>query len=615
MCGIVGSINFHLNTQAILDKMLHRGPDTQNGIQQNNVSLYHLRLSILDVTGGGQPMIHNDRYLIIFNGEIYNHLELRKQFSLQAKTNSDTETLLLLYEKMGISFLNYLDGMFAFCIYDKQTQKLIIARDRAGKKPLYFWSHKDKFLFASELNCMREILPNLEIETDNIYAYLRFGFMYKKATPYKKVEELQGGTYLIVDVNTLSKQQVVWWNIHDFYKQNKRDTFQEALQKVDSFLHLAVKRRLESSDLEVGTFLSGGIDSGLITAIASKYNPSLKSFTINFPGAYNEAPLAKLVATKYQTQHKEIAIDFTSLNNDIENIIYNYGEPFFDSSAIPSYYVSQAAKKHVTVILNGDGADELFGGYRRYVPFSKFDFFTSTNAIQKTASFFKLMIPIPNDKKSKINYLYRLLSLGSKSALNVYLSSTSDIFEEYEDQLLNTNSRFLDEPLKKFEEITNTSLSGLKKIMNLDFDLILQCCLLVKIDIATMTNSLEGRSPFLSKEILEYAPSMDDKYKINGRTTKYLLRELAKKYLPSELIHQPKRGFEIPLKEWVNDTLKEKIIDVLCASNTFHQQFVNLKFTKKLLENKVHISDEKRAKMIWALFCLEVWHKKNYSNA
>lgn len=610
MCGIAGSVNFNLSNSAVKTSMLHRGPDEQGDYITGNINFYHLRLSILDIACGKQPMHLDDRYTIIFNGEIYNHNELRSQFNLTGKTSSDTETLLLLYQKFGTEFLKYLDGMFAFAIHDKEKNIVFIARDRAGKKPLYFYNDNKKLVFASELNCLKALLP-LQLEQNNFYHYLRLGTFYREFTPYKNVTELQAGSFLTIDCDTLQIEQTRWWNIHDFYLQENNDGFERSLDAVDSMLHTSVKRRLESSDLEVGCFLSGGIDSGLATAIASEYKHNLKTFTVSFNGEYNEAPLAKLVAEKYHTQHTEINISFDNLNNDLEKILTNYGEPFFDSSAIPSYYVSREAKKYLTVIINGDGADELFGGYRRYVPFSKYDFFKKNSLVKGGATFIKKLLPPSDNKKSKYNYLYRLASLASKSNLDIYLSAGVDIFEDHENNII-ANYDYLETIKQDFDKIAGSKLSGLKKIMNMDFDTNLFSDLLVKMDIATMANSLEGRSPFLSKEILEYVPSMNDKYKINGGTTKYLLRNLAKKYLPQELINQPKRGFEIPLKDWVNGQLKNMMNDYISSSTSLNKTIISTKFVQDLLSNKIKISQEKRAKILWTIFSMEVWYKKVY---
>ena len=612
MCGIAGSINYKLPYDIINKKMIHRGPDEQNGIEENNVDLYHLRLSILDVDGGKQPMALDKRYTTIFNGEIYNHTELRKQFGLNCKTSSDTETLLLLYRKFGTEFLQYLEGMFVFAILDNIENTLFIARDRAGKKPLYYYNDNTKFVFASELNCLKGILP-LQINVDNFYHYTRLGTFYRNFTPYKNVTELAGGSFLLINTKNLDLKETRWWNINDFYLKANNDIFEESKEKVDSYLTQAVKRRIESSDLEVGCFLSGGIDSGLTTAIGSQFTNKLKTFTVAFDGAYNEAPLAKLVADRYKTHHTEINISFDNLKNDVEDILTNYGEPFFDSSAIPSYYVSKEAKKHLTVIINGDGADELFGGYRRYVPFAQYDFFKNNAGLKRGASILKNLLPQPNDKKSKYNYLYRLTSLASKSNLEIYLSAGVDIMEDYESNIIQPSFNYLETIKNDFNVIAdNKHLSGLQKIMNMDFDGNLFSDLLVKMDIATMANSLEGRSPFMCKELLEYVPSMSDKFKIKGTTTKYLLRDLAKKYLPEELINQPKRGFEIPLKKWVDAELRDIIFDYVGAPNAFCNQFFKKDFIQRLLNNSIKIPSEKRAKILWMLFSMEVWYKKCY---
>ena len=611
MCGIAGSINFKLSYQQVNNKMLHRGPDEQNGFTADNVDLYHLRLSIVDIAGGKQPMQLENRYTIIFNGEIYNHNEIRSTLGLRGNTASDTETLLLLYRKMGADMLNLLDGMFVFVIYDQQEKKLFIARDRAGKKPLYYYQDADKIVFASELNCLKGSLP-LQMNEANFYHYLRLGSFYKQLTPYKNVTELNAGSFLIIDCSTLELREKRWWNINEFYKQNSNDNFESALEKTDQLLNAGVKRRLESSDLEVGSFLSGGIDSGLVTAIASRYTNKLKTFTVSFAGEYDEAPLAKLVADKYKTNHTEIKISFGNLQQDVEKIIANYGEPFFDSSAIPSYYVSAEARKHLTVILNGDGADELFGGYRRYVPFAQYDFFKANAMVKNTAGLAKKLLPITDNKKSRYNYLYRLTSLASKNNLEIYLSAGVDIFEDYEQNMLNAPASYLQLLQDDFNELAGADMSGLKKIMNIDFDVNLFSDLLVKMDIATMSNSLEGRSPFLCKELLEYIPGINDNYKIKGSTTKYLLRQLAKKYLPEQLINQPKRGFEIPLKNWVNHELKEIIYDYLGSNNALSRQFVKPAFIQSLLDNTIKIAAEKRAKILWTLFSMEVWYKNIY---
>ncbi len=608
MCGLAGSVNFPLNISRLTKDLWHRGPDEQSTFSEGNLVLHHHRLSILDVTGGKQPM-HYEHLTIIFNGEIYNHLEVREKLKLNCKTSSDTETILQSYYKLQEKCLDEFDGMFAFVIYDRVKNSLFIARDRAGKKPFYYYSNKEQFVFTSELNALKNQV-NLQVDKNNIGQFLRYGAFHHTATPYQQVQELPPAHYAYVHLPTGKVETSRWWSIRNFYEKEQQADKEAALNRVDQLLHKAVRRRIESSDLEVGSFLSGGIDSGLVTAIASEYNSKLKTFTVSFTGSYDEAPLARLVAQKYKTDHTEIRINFDALQTDIEGILANYGEPFYDDSAIPSYYVSKEARKHLTVILNGDGSDELFGGYRRYVPFARYDFFNKSGLVTALARAAKAILPITHNKQSKLNYLYRLADLASQKGTDVYLSSTTDIFSGFYHHLMPTDQDVLFYLSQELELLKQGSFSGLQKIMQMDFNAILPDILLVKMDIATMASSLEGRSPFLSKEMMEYAATMGDRLKISGSTTKYLLRQLAVKYLPDELVNQPKRGFEVPLKQWVDNELKEIIFSYLEPSGSYSNNFVDRKFIRELLERKIKVSDEKRAKMLYTLFALNVWYAK-----
>jgi asparagine synthase (glutamine-hydrolysing) len=597
MCGIAGVINYHkYNLEKAKESLVHRGPDEQEIFKRENIALVHTRLSIQDISSGHQPFHYGD-YSIIFNGEIYNHLELRNSLEeFEFKTTSDTETLLYLYIKYKEKCLEMLDGMFAFAVVDFATNNLFISRDRVGKKPLYLYRDEDSLLFASELNAIKAGIGRLQIDEDNIYSYLRTGFFYDKYTPYKNVEEIDAGSFYTIDIETLQIKKSRYFDIKQLYNTPSTLSFEEALIETDKALHRSIKDRLLSSDLEVGAFLSGGIDSSLIVAVASEYQKNLKTFTVKFEGAYDESHLAKLTANRYGTEHHTITIDI-DLKNDIEKILNNYGMPFMDSSAVPSYYVSQEAKKHVTVILNGDGADEFFGGYRRYVPLAN-----NIIGVARRVAFLLKILPLPKSKKSIYSHLYRLLSMAHKSGLDFYLSATSDIFEDY--YSFDNNKTF--DKMNSF--IQGISLNPMSKQLYLDFNLILLSNLLVKMDIATMAHSLEGRSPFLSRYMLELAPTLPNNYKIKGGKTKRILRELSKKYLPQELITQPKRGFEVPLMQWIERDLKENIFDAL-LSNSYSSQFIDNDFIQKLLDKKIAVSPEKRAKMLWAMYSLEIWRK------
>lgn len=609
MCGIAASINFPFNTNSVFKHMGHRGPDEQNGVLIDNVQLYHLRLSILDISTGQQPMHYLDRYTIIFNGEIYNYKELKAKHSLICKTNSDTEVILQLFHKLGMKMLNEFDGMFAFIIYDSFEKKIFLVRDRAGKKPIYLFKGKDEIFIASELNCIKATC-NVSINEDAIATYFRTGMYIGTDTCYKEVYEIPKGSFTEINCNSLTIQEKLWWNIQDYYSQKTNLNFSEAKEQVKENLQIAIKRRMESSDVEVGTFLSGGIDSGLITAYASQFNSKIKTFTVSFPGIYNEAPYAEKVAKKFNTHHQTISLDFSHLESDIENILSFYGEPFFDNSAIPSYYVCKEASRHVKVILNGDGADELFAGYRRFVPFSKYNFYNNNSAVKLISQIGYNLIPNSRNKMSKLNYLKRLLFLASTNGVETYLRSTTDIFEGFEKEaLLNHETNGFNKLDEIISNLKNTSLTSLSKSLYIDYEVNLFSNLLVKMDIASMANSLEGRSPFLSKELQELAPMLHDEYKINGKSTKFILRELAKEVLPDNIYSLPKRGFEIPLNNWVKTIFKPMILDFLSNSNAYVYSFVNKSFVNRLINNQINISEEKRAKILWSILCFEIWNK------
>lgn len=609
MCGIFGTLNYDtpVDPQQIFQALWHRGPDEQDMQSIDNLSLYHTRLAIQDLSSSGkQPMEYNG-LMIVFNGEIYNHIELRKKHGLEASSGSDTKTILMMFELMGMKMLEEFDGMFAFALYDLKNRTLYLARDRAGKKPLYIYRKNQSYIFSSELNTLYQVAKP-EINFAALSDYLYLGYHYRRATPYLNVTELENGHYLKIDAQTLKEEDITWFNIQDSYQTRNPLSDEESLEETERLLQLSVNRRIDSSDLDVGSFLSGGIDSGLVSAMAAQHSSSLKTFTVRVPGSYDESVLAEKVAQRYGTNHTVVDIDFSSLRDDIEKILSNHGEPNCDNSAIPSYYVAQAAKKHITVVLNGDGADELFAGYRRYVPFRHVDFFKPNNLTNISAKILAGILPIANEKQSYYTYLYRLLKFSSYTDLvKIYCSASSDLFVGFEDQ-------FLRRPLMKeissdLIAVNRLAISPLNKILLMDFQSMLFSRLLPKMDIATMAHSLEGRSPFLSKEMLEFAPGLADHLKINTVTTKSILRDLAAKYLPEELVQQPKRGFEIPLRKWVDHELKEIISSYLLAPDTIYDKLIRRSFVKDLLSKKIRVSDERRAKILFCVFGLEVWHK------
>ena len=601
MCGIAGLINFDNSyVDSIKKSLFHRGPDAQTHFQHKNLHLIHTRLSIQDIQNGDQPY-QIGQYVIVFNGEIYNHLDLRsyvKQHIFQ--TLSDTETLLALFIEYGAKALEMCDGMFAFIIYDIDKNKLVIARDRIGKKPIYLYRNKKQLFIASELNVFSNSSINLSINEESIVSYLRAGFFHQNSTPFNDIEEISPGHLVEIEINTLKIKKLKYFDIMNQYDSSYDISHKEALEEIDVILKKSVKDRLLSSDLDVGAFLSSGIDSSLIVAIASQYVDNISTFTVKLRGGYDESRIALNTANKFNTNHHELSVSM-DLKNDVEKILNFYGEPFMDSSAIPSYYISREAKKYVTVILNGDGADELFAGYRRYVPFA--------NNWVNYAKYFSALspfLPKSNNKLTYYNYIYRLIAMSSKEGLDQYLSSSTDIYED----IYRFGHGNLDKEMQNtIQEVNKKNYSNLSKCLILDSKFLLPNDMLKKMDIATMSNSLEGRSPFLSKYMLEWAPKLPDKEKINGLHTKFILRELAKKYSLNEVYKRPKRGFEVPLSDWVENDLKENIYDSLNANNSYSKSYVGNNFIMNLLNTKNSFPREKKAKILWNLYSLEIWHK------
>lgn len=607
MCGIFGNIGrLKTSDMKIAEEMLcHRGPDGQvYKTYEPNVHLFHARLSIVDIAGGTQPM-EDDGLSIIYNGEIYNHQELREQFKLKGHTHSDTETILMLYKQLGLDMLQHLEGMFAIALYDQRQGKVHLIRDRAGKKPLYFSKTTDSIYFGSEQNLLQKILrPSIRLSA--LSTYLQTGMVYGEGTPFEGIYELKPGHRLEIEVKKGQiSEQKQWWSIAPFYETITDISEEEALQELDQRLNLAVKKRIESSDLEVGCFLSGGIDSGIVTAMATAVKSRLRTFTVRFSNsAYDESPIARKVAEHLGTIHQELDVSYDHLLQDFEKIVRAYGEPFVDDSQIPSYYVAREARKHLTVIVNGDGGDELFGGYRRYVPYG--NAVLTSGVVKALSKLVAPLLPSPTNKMSLYNYAYRLAKLNSLESYEQYLSASSDL-------LLEKSVPFKVKPdaglEKTIHSIYGKNISDLRKIMMTDFETILPYILLKKIDISSMQNSLEGRSPFLSKDILEFAPSLPDRFKIKGRTTKYLLRKLAAKYLPLGNEKLPKKGFEVPIIEMVDKTLQPILKDYLNSSNCLYKEVLDARYVEKLMDDKIDMSKDKRAKILFGILTMEIWYR------
>jgi asparagine synthase (glutamine-hydrolysing) len=606
MCGIAGAVNRQLPVAATHALLRHRGPDDQTDWSDGSVQLIHTRLAIQELSAAGRQPMHHGSLHLIFNGEIFNHYELRTRYKLACKSHSDTETLLHLFQQLGIEMLHELDGMFAFALYDSDQRKIWLARDRAGEKPLYYAGENGSWVFASTLPVIQQVVrANLNYE--NLALFLAVGYMDGARTPFEGIHELEAGHYLELDSDAGSPRLVQWWNRAPFFEQPSALSFEDALAETDRLLRQSIARRMVSSDVEVGCFLSGGIDSGLVTALARLSATRLRTFTVSFSGSFNEAPLAAAVARHLDTQHTEIEISFQDLAHDLATIFGHYGEPIMDDSIIPSYYVSREAKRHVTVVLNGDGGDELFAGYRRYVPFRKMNLFAD-----RGSRFFGLLersLPAPSDKMGLYNYAHRLLAMLSQPGAAAYFAATVDLLHRHEHHFVNRPPLAALE--KTIEAVLVKPITSLQKMLQLDGQLLLPAILLVKMDVASMAHALETRSPFLSRELLAWAPSLRDEWQIHGTTTKFLLRNLAKRYLPDEIISQPKRGFEVPLRAWMDGELRERVFDLLSHEHAFVTEFLPHEFVQAMLAGKVRaITPEQRAKILFSWLSLECWHQQ-----
>lgn len=618
MCGLFAFYNFDTNKpiprKEILEKSLpsltHRGPDDFGIYEGEAVFLGSRRLKIIDLSERARmPMSNQDETIwLVFNGEIYNFLQLRKELikKYDFKSRSDTEVILHLYEEYGLDCLRHLKGMFAFAIWDKRKKILFIARDRLGKKPVKYFLNEKFFVAASELKailCLSEI-PR-EIDFSALDEYLTYQYVPHPKTGFRGIFKLEPAHYLIVKQSgEIIKKR--YWKL-DFWQ--KLDLSESAWEKrVEERLKEAVRSRL-ISDVPLGAHLSGGIDSSLIVAImAQELGKPVKTFTIGFKEAdYNELPYARMVAKRYQTEHHEFMVDPNAVEI-LPKLVYHYEEPYADVSALPTWYLSEMTKKYATVALNGDGGDENFAGYTRY------------NVMQLWR--WLRLIPFKSQLLELNRLLYSLTGRAifrkGKNFLSEYRGGfvdfylrTVDYFSPEEKTLiyqsflkgLSINSRWYSFLEGKLEEAG--SLSWLDKILLADINSYLPDDLLVKVDIASMAHSLEVRSPFLDHEFLELTAKMPSSFKMRGRGKKYLLKKIAYRYLPKECIDRPKQGFGVPLEYWFRGSLETYLKERL-----FERKFLEFGFKREGLEKL--LSAHKRGVKnysyhLWALLMLREW--------
>ncbi|MDP1629217.1 MAG: asparagine synthase (glutamine-hydrolyzing) [bacterium] len=626
MCGIAGKLYFNPEHQVerglILNmtrELAHRGPDDEGVWIKNNIGLGHRRLSIIDLSPSGhQPMSDAEgKIWITYNGEIYNFLELRRDLEKEEfRSKTDTEVIIYLYKKYGVDCLKYLRGMFAFAIWDDEKKQLFLARDRVGKKPLKFFHGPDFFIFASELKAiLKDPKVPKEPDFEAIHHYLTFQYAPAPLTGFAGIKKLPPAHFMIVRQDgTYDIQR--YWKLDYSEKLNLSE--KEWRQKILDKLEESVKLRM-ISDVPLGAFLSGGIDSSAIVGLMSKISSKpVKTFTIGFKEtSHNEIPYARRIAELFKTEHTEFVVKPDAVEI-LPKLARQYEEPYADSSAIPTWYLAELTRKYVTVALNGDGGDENFGGYTRYNAYKLFYKFHRLPKILRK----KLMPELARlaakifffgpRKEKALRFLKELSAAPERSYLELVSYFNQDQKEKlYADHFKNLVSKadsfkFL---AAKFEEAKN--FDWLDQALYADFNTYLPDDLMVKIDIATMARSLEGRSPLLDHEFLELTAKIPSSLKIRGRQKKYIFKKALKNFLPQETLYRTKMGFGVPLERWFKNELKDYLKSILLSEKALNRGI----FKKSEIERLIgrHTAGKTNyAHHLWALLTLEHWFREYF---
>jgi asparagine synthase (glutamine-hydrolysing) len=629
MCGIVGFLTSNIVDipdrevlRAMREILSHRGPDDWGEyirpLDEKGPFVFfgHRRLSIIDLASGHQPLANEDETVwVIFNGEIYNFNELREELKgrgHQFLTRSDTEVIVHSYEEYGEECFKRFNGMFAIGIWDEKRNRLVLARDRLGKKPLYYSSINETFLFASELKAI-VLYPAFPRKIDplSLMKYLFFEFIPCPHTIFKEAKKIPAASYLIWDKKGIKVRQ--YWSPFDPPEGEKNLSEAEAELKMMELLKESVKRRL-ISDVPLGVFLSGGIDSSAITALAQKEVPGkIKTFSIGFEDpSFDESKYASLASKYIGTEHHEQTMTPVDLLNIVPGLPDILDEPMADASILPTYLLSKFTRGHVTVALGGDGGDELFGGYPTYLAhkFAKsyerfFGFFHSVS------NFLASLLPVSDNNISFDFKVKKFLSgIGYPDGVrnSVWLGSFS--FPDLE-KVISPEIRNLSDPHRLVEEISSYEkeipASDLTTLLQyLDLKLYLQESILVKVDRASMACSLEVRAPFLDYELVEFVMGLPSHYKLKGLTSKYILKKAMKNYLPGEVIERKKKGFGVPIAKWVKGPLKELFGDLLSPDRIKREGFLNPESVTTLLQD--HLLNRKdNRKQLWTLLVWELW--------
>ena len=568
MCGIAGIINLQEKLDPSVIKkasplLFHRGPDDEGLFLEEGIGLLHQRLSVIDLAGGKQPMFNEDRTLVlVFNGEVYNFLELRLELEEKGhvfSTRSDTEIILHSFEEWGTDCVKKLYGMFAFALYNRNDDSLFLSLDRCGEKPLYYYQENRKIFFASELQALLAMLGRTPpSDPKSMYLYLRLGYIPAPFSFFQGIKKIRPGSCLFFQNGVLKK----WSYYQPSFRKSKgpKANEEDLLDELDTTLCHAVKKML-ISDVPLGAFLSGGLDSSLIVAMMAKQGIIPETFSVSFSNSsFDESPFAQLAAQFIGCKHTQYLVEFDNFDQCL-SIMDGFGEPFADASSIPTYYLARETRKKVTVALSGDGGDELFGGYRRYLSQRFLRYYLSVpyvlrkGIVEKVLSWFSDGNVYYADSPIKSARLFVERAESCSSHLELMLST---IFSHGEICLLFPDLR--NEQLL-IEEVIHSVLpdNSVEALMVADRNLYLPDDILVKVDRMSMRNSLEVRAPFLDPDVLLLTERIPLSMKIRGLNQKYLLKKLAQRYLPQNIVFRRKHGFMAPLSEWIKRAGKEDI--------------------------------------------------------
>jgi asparagine synthase (glutamine-hydrolysing) len=619
MCGICGIVDFggqiplESAVRDMVHTLKHRGPDSE-GVHVDDpnlnsgfrLALGHTRLAIIDLSDAGrQPMRGRGGLEIVLNGEIYNFQEQRSQcIDYPFCSRTDTEVILALYEKYGEDFVAKIDGMFALALWDPARQKLILARDRAGKKPLFYVHNNRFFAFASEMKSLLR-LPGFSPKLNDkaLPLYLTYGYIPTPDTFFEDVKKLEPATLMVIEPGKAPRRRVFWE--YPLRKSANPVNLDTAASELRVLLRNAVARRM-ISDVPLGAFLSGGIDSGIIVGIMSSLSIApIKTFSIGFEGdaSYDETPFARIVSSHFKTKHTEFRVKPDAIDL-IEKLVWHYDEPFGDSSAIPTYIVSKLTRDNVAVALSGDGGDELFAGYERFAAAMWSE--RIPKALLNGGHLVSKLLPAPAHAKSMRRRIKRFFEKAALSLPEKYREWNSFFPRRDLGRLLRTQCGT--DVAASFEEhlARASNVSLLRKILYLNYRTYLLDDLLVKTDRMSMAHGLEVRCPFLDTHLVEWAALLPDNMKIRYGTLKYILKHAYNDLLPKAILNRRKMGFGVPLAAWMRKDLREYSHDLLLGPSARICSILSQEAIRSLMREHLEYAQDHGQK-IWALLCLEVW--------